>query len=420
VASGSGQRLWFEPLRETLRSQHGRGWSISAQSGKTKLTRRYPDGSRSSVMLDVDWSPSGASAITAAVAALSSLMHDRNISLKEAQKLLATSGAVSVTGSLDWPKVVERYMATRSDRRKETRAGTERKMQCLLATLETRPKPRDGRSLMYAYAQQHFGSCPAGGEGRVRHFEEVRRFLNFAVDRVGVDSRWRPIEGAELREPALIGTSDIGVSRESNPAIKPEQLIGLLNHLEASGKHELRLAVALVGLYGLRPAELAALRPRDGKLYVGGQVKRNIQNMRKPKKDRRVISLDLLGMEGEGARVLALYESGKVNLPKSVLYAIQTGELKLVGHAFRQLLIRDHYWQLLKAANPKLCPYSLRHGWAYRAYKYYDPPMLMQEAAKLMGHTVTVHQNHYSDWVEEEAIERSHANMTIKTAAPTR
>ena len=77
----------------------------------------------------------------------------------------------------------------------------------------------------------------------------------------------------------MIGTSDGGES-SLTPPVKPEQLAALLDALEADGRAELRLAVALVGCFGLRPAELAALSVEDGRLYVASNVKRNSRSMK--------------------------------------------------------------------------------------------------------------------------------------------
>jgi hypothetical protein len=52
----------------------------------------------------------------------------------------------------------------------------------------------------------------------------------------------------------------------------------------------------------LRPAELSVLRVEQGKLYARS-VKRNVRTLKVAKPDRRVLSLDLPGREGEGARV---------------------------------------------------------------------------------------------------------------------
>ena len=50
-------------------------------------------------------------------------------------------------------------------------------------------------------------------------------------------------------------------------------------------KPELRLAVTLVGLFGLRPAELKVMRVVDGKLKIGN-VKRKRTTAKTPKPDR--------------------------------------------------------------------------------------------------------------------------------------
>ncbi|MCP9771507.1 hypothetical protein KBY66_02515 [Synechococcus sp. Tobar12-5m-g] len=58
----------------------------------------------------------------------------------------------------------------------------------------------------------------------------------------------------------------IGLAEDSSVQTVPisaAQLQDLLNALAAASKHELRLAVALVGLYGIRPAELRVLSIED-------------------------------------------------------------------------------------------------------------------------------------------------------------
>jgi hypothetical protein len=81
-----------------------------------------------------------------------------------------------------------------------------------------------------------------------------------------------------------------------------------------------------VGLFGLRPEERSVLKVDEGRLFVGS-VKRNIRTLRSSKPTRRLLPLDLLGREDEGARAGA-------------------------------------FWQSLLQASPGLTPYSLRHGYA--------------------------------------------------------
>jgi len=118
----------------------------------------------------------------------------------------------------------------------------------------------------------------------------------------------------------------------------------------------------------LRPAELSVLRVEQGKLYAGS-VKRNVRTLKVAKPDRRVLSLDLPGREGEGARAVALLDSGLVKLPTAILTQVKTSSHKSVGHALRQLLNRFPFWQSMAAATPGLTPNSLRHRYAWRGHK---------------------------------------------------
>ena len=142
------------------------------------------------------------------------------------------------------------------------------------------------------------------------------------------------------------------------PPVKPDQLEALLDALEADHKPELWLAVALVGCFGLRPAELAALSVVDGRLKVASNVKRTRRSMKNQKPPRLAVALELEGRD-DGARALAQYESGLVKLPRAICTAIDSGEFKKVGDAFRQLLDRYPFWQSLVGSTPDLTPYSL-------------------------------------------------------------
>ena len=99
-------------------------------------------------------------------------------------------------------------------------------------------------------------------------------------------------------------------------------------------KPELRLAVTLVGLFGLRPAELKVINVMDGKLKVGN-VKRNRATAKTPKPDRVAYPLELPELPDASGQALSQLESGLVKLPLGILNA---QDLKTCGHTFRQYL----------------------------------------------------------------------------------
>ena len=129
----------------------------------------------------------------------------------------------------------------------------------------------------------------------------------------------------------------------------------------------------------------------------------------KAKPHRLVKAIDIAGREGEGERLLQLYGSGLLKLPKSIRTQIALVERKDkfqdVGAEFAQKLERYQPWRALVARNPGLTPYSLRHGYAWRAHCCSTNAMHPRIAAALMGHNVATHLKHYGSWTDEASLE---------------
>lgn len=392
---------WTGALRALIKTEHGFGWSIREHRGKVQLTRRFEDGTRSAVSLDLPWDASCQTGVVNAVGEIRQRMDAHGLGLAEAHGLIH-SAPTAETGRLDWVVVVQKFMLSREGRRETTLRDMRTRMARTLEVLQATPRPRDGRSLMRAYAAQHFEDCPVGGIGRKRQLLDVAGLLRFAVNKAGAPDRWLPPPAEEIE--ALIGHSDR--HHEDSVPIKPEQLAALLDALQEAGKTELHLAVSLVGLFGLRPAELGVLRVEEGRLYVGN-VKRNARTLKVVKPERRALPLDLPGREGEGTKAVALLRSGLVKLPVAIRNQAATGSHKGVGDAFRQLLDRFPFWQSLAAATPGLTPYSLRHGYAWRGHKAYERSIPVRDLAALMGHNPATHHRHYGKWTDEAGLEEA-------------
>jgi integrase len=395
------KKTWDATLREVIKTQHGFGWSIREHRGKVQLTRRYDDGTRASSSLDLPWNASSQTEVVTTLGEIRQRMDSQGLSLAEAYGLVRNAPTAE-SGRLDWVAVVDKFMASREGRRATTLRDLRTRMDRCLQTLQTKPIPKDGRALMRAYADQHFQNCPLGGVGRKRQLLDVAALLRFAVTRAGAADRWMPPSAELIAE--LIGDADR--HHEDSTPIKPEKLAALLDALRDAGREELHLAVSLVGLFGLRPAELGVLRIEEGRLYVGS-VKRNARTLKAPKPDRRVLPLDLLGREGEGSRALALLDSGLMKLPAAIRSQIAARSHKGVGDAFRQLLDRFSFWQSLVAATPGLTPYSLRHGYAWRGHKAYNRPIPVRDLACMMGHNPATHHRHYGKWTDEAGLEEA-------------
>ena len=144
--------------------------------------------------------------------------------------------------------------------------------------------------------------------------------------------------------------------------------------------------------------------------------------MNRPPSERLAIALDIRGRKGEGERILQLFASGLVKLPPRILTTIERGNFKDVGEAFRKLLERHPFWQSLVAASSGLTPYSLRHGFAWRAHTSYERSLPIRYLAALMGHTPAVHLQHYGKWTDEagliDAVERLTSDPLTTLVAP--
>ena len=394
------RRTWEDDLKDMLRREHGVGWRLREQSGKAQLTQLLErDGQkRKSGDLGIKWSASNQTEILNAVGKVVQLVTaEPPRPLRDAVKLVK-SAPISKGGAVDWDEVARQYQQFRVGSGQAKRANYEaneryRIKRCLTLLGQKKHAPSDGPSLLRAYTTAHLLDVASGGSGRKRNLLDVARFLKFAVNKCGADRKWLPLEADDLKE--LIGHRQ--TAPKPTVPIKPEELITLLNGLEPDPS--LRLAVGLVALFGLRPAELMVLSVDDGNLKIGN-VKRNAHSSATPKPPRTVQELPLKELQGEGARLVQLFHSGLVKLPKSIRN-LEAGAFKACGHTFRQYLDRNATWQSLKASNPELTPYSLRHGYAWRAAKYYPQPLPLRDTAKLMGHDLKTHIRHYGQWTDD-------------------
>jgi integrase len=425
------RQQWFETLRLSIRREHGKGWSVREIGatnrnpiGRCQLTRIWEDRTRSSVVLPLEWKATNATAILSVVGQLRTLMEERNLSLQDANKLntelLAGPQQNAEEEFAGWPEVAARFLKTQEGRRSSTLRDLTTRVQRTLQALQSKPAPRDGGSVMKRYAEQFFGDCPPGGVGRKRNLLDVARFLTYAVEECGAPVRFLPPSKNKINE--LIGSAETTTEERLTPPVMPEDVAALLDAMEADGEHELRLAVGLVALYGLRPSELAVLTVKDGQGYVG-HVKRNNRSLTaKPKPPRLMKPIDVPGREGEGERLLQLYASGLVKLPLSLRNQIakvqEKGKFQDVGADFGQKLDRYAPWRALVAKNPDLTPYSLRHGYAWRAHCGSTNAMHPRIAAALMGHNVATHLKHYGSWTDEASLEAAVERFNEGVQAP--
>lgn len=411
---------WEARLRARIKDENGRGWSVREhRNGHVQLTRIYPDRTRSSSYLPLLWSKENSGKIGNWVQRIHELMVERDCSLSQAvelRKAFENAGGVQGASEQDftadgWQKAAEGFLETLSGNRPSTQKLTRQRVEKALLTLQAKPRPKTGEQVLRRYADMHFEKCKPGGKGRKRGLEDVERFLRYAVTKLGAPARFLPPTDSEVRE-SLIGTSPLSTDEELTLPIKPDELSAFLDWLEEHNKPELRLAVGLVGYFGLRKAELAALLPENGRLYVAMNVKENSKTRKKG--DRKPRLAGALAIDGrpanEAADMLAQFESGLVKLPKAIRNQIEMvsekGHFQDVGDAFGQQIRRTAWWKEFRLRNPGITENSLRHGWAWRAHCCSSSGSIpVRIAAAMMGHSPQTHLSHYGRWIDEPALE---------------
>ena len=412
AAGAVAAQEWETRLRDRIRAYHGFGWTlrgVGVGNARTKLTLRDPDdGTRTNVTLDIPWRSDSGQQISSAIADIKRRMDGAGMSFRDAYAAIAP--AEGKTYSNSWTEIRDKCLESKKDRRATTLNDYRQRIGLALQSLSTAPKPTDGTSLLRAIAKQHLGHLEPGSVGRARTIGDVAAFLRFAVDRCGAPLKWLPPKPDVIRE--IVGAADASKADAAvTPPVKDDDLSALLDAMEAAGQHELRLATGLIALFGLRPAELSVMRMGDdGHLRIG-KIKRNQSDFNKSAKEqirdseRLVLPLDLLDKHGLGMQLAAQWHSGLVKLPRKVQRQIDLDRgFKRIGDAYATCLREFQPWRDLVAANPGTTPYSLRHSWAWRSATTYDRSMSPRNAAKLMGHNLKIHFDHYGHYTDTEEL----------------
>ena len=167
-------------------------------------------------------------------------------------------------------------------------------------------------------------------------------------------------------------------------------------------------AVGLMASFGLRGVEVGNVQANGKTLYCTYRKK----TARKPEgtKPRDIVGLDPIGLEGLSDQLLAkLKKEGNKCLP------LGCRDKEDAGYYIGDFL-KDHpMWRTLvkeTANNPRssgqgnvLTPYSLRHGYSYRASEIYG--MSDRISAANMGHSLQTHNAHYGQWFDKSDIEKT-------------
>ena len=430
---------WEKELRKNICTNFGRGIRVNGEnSGRTKILYVYNEGlgsanKRTSQTLPIEWKKTSGIEILKAIEFIKPLVVEKNLTLKEATRRWKAQfiGEAQKQPNKSWndfllirplnkrdanyekdlkeylnaASKVDQFMQTKQGLTSKTEKDWARRISRFLEEMNKNPSPNTGVELIKNLSDKYLAEIEP--DERKRYINAWCEILKYGIERHSQnEKRWQPPNETYRKE--LIGKSNRTKQDKLTPYIEEHDLDRLLDDLE-SRDSSLFLAVGLISIFGLRLSELAVLRVLDGKLYVGN-IKNNI-NTKAKKEDRRVFPMDLFTRKNLGKKLIELYESKKITLPKPVLNQIEMVKDKNrygdVGQALRQRIERNKVWKEIIKTNPEITPYSLRHRYAHQCHKGSTIPISVKDAAAAMGHSVETHNSFYGSYTTELSLEKA-------------
>ena len=393
---------WITSLRGAVAGQFPRGWQVTEQSGKTKLTIKYNDGSRSSGMLPIAWESGNTSQVLNSLDSIRSSI-EAGRPLKEAIALLASNAegdAPAEPGAINWSELVERFHLHKLTTGALAKESTWQKdyqphMVQIIAVMTGKQSPKTGKQLLQALVERH-GGAP-GSRGRQLRLKHAAQLLRYAVNETGAEQRWTP--PASLAE--LVGAKLAGhTTKDDSTPIKDAQLLRLLEGIPDA---RWKLAIELMACFGLRPVELKYIRPTEkGEKLHCSYCKRTAKGSTKP---RDIVGVDPAGHPGMSTRLLAMLSAaGKI--PGAVGLPPLGNTDRATASAIDTYLRRRATWTSLRAeataSEENLTVYSFRHGYALRCH---ETGVMLRATAASMGHSLQTHSLHYGQWADSDTID---------------
>jgi len=437
--ASSNRESWEKLLRKQIHSNYGQGWYVIGEnSGRTKLTYEYPyDGRKAAKTLSIEWKKTNGLQILKAIEFIKPLVQNQNLTLKEAARRWQAQfvGDETKTPNKAWedfliipPKfsydkekyeksykeyeaqlkatTVDQFVATIQGLNSKTEKDWYTRIRLFKNLISKRNAPKTGEELVKELARNLGDITP---DQKKRYINAWCKILEYGITRHSMSNRWTPPSDAIKEE--LRGTSTRTKQEALTPYIQENDLFELLDHYEANDP-EMFLATGLISIFGLRIAELAVLEVRDNNLYVG-HVKNNRNTSNQKRKARRAFAMDLIEKPNLGKKLISLYKSELVKLPKTVLKQIELVEQKRtfgdVGQAYTDKLVNNPVWKKIinKKGNEDVTPYSMRHRFAHQCHKGSISPISIKDAAAAMGHTVQTHMDNYASYTTDMAIEKA-------------
>lgn len=386
--------------------------------GSIQVQRYWRDsGKRETTTLPLEWRASSQRDLLNALHAINSGINT-GLSLKDAARLAfdVSAGPVDST-KLNWGEVLQKFRDHKvgSGKVKDStwRKEYEPRLRWLVDQLNGATGPNNGTKALEAMRSGRNGQGDEpGSRGRKIRIQYAAQMLQFAVSELGVDSRWAAPDAAKIAE--LIGEKRGNAPSAANGgqahALTDDQFLRLFDSIN---NPSWKLAVGLIGVFGLRGVELNYCSAKAD----GLQVDYEKRTARGTTKKRLVPILDPQGRAGLGQQLLMTLLSGIVKLPP---LGTSDGD---ASSAISTFLRRNRMWLQLKAeaeqaTGDRVSVYSLRHGFAWRCAMA-QPPVSPRAAAAAMGHSFQTHVQVYGQRFDFDNVRTAFATASRQEATCT-
>tara|TARA_Y100001968_G_scaffold328639_1_gene376222 strand:+ start:2445 stop:2996 length:552 start_codon:yes stop_codon:yes gene_type:complete len=150
---------WQKILRKTFKLENGKGWSFRELEIKRVLQtqvklRHQKNDSRKTSWIPFEWSSRKVSMLTSELLELKSLIDDRNLTIKEAEKFrLGPNAEVSAVRAINWASIAYEFINSRSSNRLKTQQDLKTQMDRFLEIFKLNKKPINVKLFMTRFAE---------------------------------------------------------------------------------------------------------------------------------------------------------------------------------------------------------------------------------------------------------------------------
>ena len=137
---------WVELTRQQIKARNGFGWSLQGIEKQnkvvTKIVYRFSTGTRTTVLIDIEWNTNNSKKIQDLIIEFETLMEERHVDLKKAYELIIGNKVFTDKKKINWEALIDEFINEERGNRRETSKGDfNLRMKRTLQDLNTKPLP---------------------------------------------------------------------------------------------------------------------------------------------------------------------------------------------------------------------------------------------------------------------------------------